>query len=122
WRVAQPGKFRTSFGARPSVLALRADHARRIAVVFLAEIVEGLVARGPAQVPASRPGLRVRAGIIERGFVLELIEIRARDVLDEMRLGGVGDPFAREPETLVEPNRVDHERVALPVTDRVSVP
>src|SRR6185437_6497682 len=98
------------------------DHALRIAIVLLAQIVEGLVARRPAQVPSAGPGRRVRTRIVHRCLVTELIEVRTREPFREMELTRVRHAFTRDPEPLVEPDGVDDQRVAFPVPDRVSVP
>src|SRR5688500_14428929 len=65
---------------------------------------------------------RIRSRILDRGRDLELAEPRARVALDGSQLRRVWMAGEVEPEKLVEPDRLDHERVALPMPDRVAVP
>src|SRR5689334_18751865 len=67
-------------------------------------------------------GLRIRAGVGDSGLDLELAELGARIALDGLELFRVRMAHKIEPEKIVEPDRLDHQRVALPVTDRVAVP
>src|SRR5262245_1915779 len=66
--------------------------------------------------------LRIGAGIGDRGHDLELAELGARIALDGLELLRVRMADEVEPEEVVEPDRLDDERVALPVADRVAVP
>src|SRR4030095_15816030 len=67
-------------------------------------------------------GLRIGARIGDGGHDLELAELGARIPLDGLELLRVRMADEVEPEEIVEPDRLDDERVALPVTDRVAVP
>src|SRR4029079_5876907 len=106
----------------PHVPSLAEDHASRIAVVFLAEIVERLIAGRPSQEPATGPGCRITTRIINCRLVAQLVVIRTREFFDEMQLARVRYTLTREPEAFVEAHRVDHEGVAFPLADAVAVP
>src|SRR5256885_16874428 len=75
----------------------------------------------PSQRPARRPRARVRAGIVYRQIVLERIEVRTREFLNQLQLISMRQPAVGEPEILVEPARVDDQRVAFPLGDRPAV-
>ena len=66
--------------------------------------------------------MRQRAGIFEDDVIEERAVVRARVALDDVELLGVRRAAAIEPELVVEADRIDDERVAFPVTDRVSEP
>src|SRR5262249_50613216 len=67
-----------------------------------------------------RPGLRVSTGVIDSNFVFERIVIGPCETLDEMHLLRMREAFGFDPRTVVEPRRIDYQRVAFPVSDRVS--
>src|SRR5437868_5396184 len=80
-----------------------------------------LLAPYPSQRPARRPRTRVRARIIHRQIVLEGVEIRTRELLNQLQLISMWQPAVGEPEILVEPACVDDERVAVPFSDGTSI-
>src|SRR5262245_16518334 len=78
-----------------------------------------------AQQPAlevERDRLGERAWIVDREDVLDTAPARARPPFDRVELLGVRCPAAVEPELVVVADRVDDERVAFPVTYRMSPP
>ncbi len=76
----------------------------------------------PRNDPPARPSVRVGTGIIDRHLVDECFKIRAGESLGQMKLGRVRYPFSSQPKLVVEPYAIDNERVAFPVTDRMSEP
>ena len=78
---------------RPT-LAFAAIHVPHVAVVLLAHIFIQLFARSPADQKPARPGLGVRAGVVDDGFILERIGIEPRELLNEVQFLGVRNSFA----------------------------
>src|SRR5687768_5173473 len=68
------------------------------------------------------PGPGVGAGIVDRHFVPERVEVGAGDALDHVELIGMHHPerTARHPESFVETDRVDDQRVFLPPAHRMT--
>src|SRR5439155_17590844 len=60
-------------------------------------------------------------GIIDRDFDLDVVEICSRKALDQVELVRVRCSLPLHPKSFVEADRVDHQSVSLPVTNRVSV-
>src|SRR4029434_10343504 len=74
-----------------------------------------------------RPGLRPRVRILERGVVLQPLRSDWHEVLDEFDVAlrdavGHDRTAATLRRTLEEIDCLDDERVAFPVTDRVTLP
>src|SRR5688572_24753169 len=97
--------------------ARRADEMFHVLVVFVADVLHQLLAWSQARRKrqGKRPG--VGAWIVDRDSVLERPVIFARPPLDRMKLLGVGVAAKIKPEPVVEPDRVDHERIAFPPPD-----
>src|SRR6185436_4976173 len=62
---------------------------------------------------------RVRAGIVDRGFIHQCPQVRAGDAFGEMQLFGVRKR-SRKPLLLVESDRIDDERLAVPPANRMA--
>jgi len=107
--------------ARPIDRLLRADHQRAREIVFLADVFEQFHAGLHEQEKASGPRRGVGAGVVNRDLVFDRIRVGASETLDEMKLVGRGEAVAVEPEALVETDRVDDERIAFPMADRMPV-
>ena len=104
-----------------ALLDIGPDDVLEIEVVVGTEILDDRLV-GPRDVPARRPWPRIRLRIVDRDLVAQCVEGRTRDALDQMQRIGMhhaGRP-ARKPESLVESNGIDDERIVLPVTDRVA--
>jgi hypothetical protein len=107
--------------ARPIDRLLRADHQRAREIVFLADVFEQFHAGLHEQEETTGPRRGVGAGIVNRDLVFDRIRIGASETLAEMKLVGRGEAIAVEPEALVETDRVDDERIAFPMADRMPV-
>src|SRR5581483_2322590 len=81
-----------------------------------------VLARYPTQRPTGRrPRPRVRTRILYGQIVLERIEIRTRDLLDQFQLIGVRQAAISEPEILVKSPRINDKRPVFPLPDGASV-
>src|SRR5437867_1719764 len=85
--------------------------------IVLAEILRHVLAGHPAQRPARGPRPRIGARIVDGHIVAQGVGIRTRKALHEVQLLSVRQAAVGEPEALVEPLRVDDQRVALPAPD-----
>src|SRR5215813_2041177 len=91
-----------------------------IPVIVLTKIFREVLIRMPIDVMSTAPDPRIRLGIIDGRFILQRVVIRTRDTFDQMKSIGMRHAEPRHPEFFVEADGVDHQRIALPMTDRVS--
>src|SRR6476660_1480699 len=91
-----------------------------IPVVVLTKVFRKVLIRMPIDVMTTAPDPRIRLGIIDGRFILQRVVIRTGDALDQMEGIGMREPEARHPEFFVEANGVNHQRIALPMADRMS--
>src|SRR5262245_54641706 len=61
------------------------------------------------------PGFEKRLGVVDGHFVQEVIA-RTRELLDDPHVAGVEQATTSKPCRIDERNRVDHQRVALPLS------
>ena len=90
-------------------------------VGLLADVLEQLRPVFPAQVEFARPRGGIGTGIVDGQFVRNRQRIGTRELLERAKLLGCRQPTTIDPEALVEPGRLDIERVTFPPTDRVAV-
>src|SRR3970282_2405552 len=93
-----------------------------ILVVFVADVLHEIPARAQPRLMADRERLRVRAGVDDRGHVLEGAVARARVAVHGPELARVRVPQEVEPEQLVEADGIDDQRLAFPMPHRMPVP
>ena len=98
--------------------AVADDHFRSLIVVLAHEFKA--FAGCKSQIEAALPRGRVCPGIIDYHFVLDRVVIRTGEPFDHVKFVGRGNSEVIDPHTLVEPNGVDHERIAFPMSDRMS--
>src|SRR5580765_4225638 len=94
--------------------------AEQILIVLLADVLGELTARSPRDVPRGGPGLGVGTGIVDGHLVMERVLVAPREFLDDVEQISVWMSRVVNPRRLVDPDHVDHERVALPVADGMS--
>ncbi len=83
--AAGPGKnFRQAYADLQVDLQSFAHHAVGIEIIFLAEIIEWLIAVGPVEEPATGPRGRVSARIVHRNFIAQLVERRPRNAFGQV--------------------------------------
>src|SRR5262245_60766542 len=100
---------------------LGSDHHGCSLIAILTDIFRKLFIGSPTQKKASGPRARVRAGIINRDLDLHVGGIRTRKTLDEVKLVRMRRALALHPESFIETNGVDDQRLAFPMPDRVAV-
>src|SRR6266540_3576716 len=92
-------------------------------VVLLADVLLQFVARRAVlggEFQREWPG--ECAGVIDGHFVVEGAVVDPRPPLDDVKLLGVRRAAAVPPPLVVEPDRIDHQGVLLPVADRLAEP
>src|SRR5439155_22138743 len=100
---------------------VNAEHELRSKIVLLADVFKQFVSRNIADVELARPRRRVSARIIDRHFVSHIIEIHAGEAFDHIKLLSMRMRTAVEPKSFIVANRIDHQGIAFPVTDVVSI-
>ena len=100
---------------------LVAHHERRGVVGLLADVLEQLGPRFPAQVEIALPRRGIGAGIVDRHFVLDRVRIGAREAFQCPESFRVRVSAPVDPEALVETCGVDDQRIAFPPADGVAV-
>src|SRR6188768_1731022 len=96
--------------------ALTAQTLKHCEVTLVAIVRQHLVALRRRVRNRDRVRLRVRLWIGDRRLVAEQIWLDARDALDNLQLSARQDVVARYCGLAVEVRRLDHERVAFPVS------
>src|SRR5437764_1230339 len=91
-------------------------------VIFLARVLHDLPIGAQRERPRVVPLLGERLGIVHDHFVRDVPEVRARETLNEVQLIAVRVADRVEPRLVVEVDRVDDERVAFPMADRIAEP
>src|SRR5581483_791547 len=111
----------------PPVSSVDLDPAPELLVLVADELDRLLVGQQPLIHP-DRPRLRVRFRILEREIDLQVPVGRPAEPLGELRLAAVRAAVHVEPAVVravlraAQVVRLDDERVALPVADRIAVP
>ena len=88
---------------------------RQILIILLANIFHQFRPRHQRRLTQRRKRLRVRTRIVNRNLNRHAPQIRARVALDGVRFLGMWMALVVEPELVVEPNRIHHQRVSLPM-------
>src|SRR5688572_20514777 len=65
------------------------------------------------------PGFEKRLGVVDGHFVQDFIAL-ARELLHDAHVAGVEEAATSQPCRINERNRIDHQRVALPLADGVA--
>src|SRR2546427_536625 len=93
-----------------------------ILVVFLADVLHEFFSRPQAcgKVQLKRSG--IRPGIIDSNLVDQRSHVLSRPAFDGVKLFRMRVAAKIEPELVIESDRVDHQRVAFPSPDRMSIP
>ncbi len=68
------------------------------------------------------PGLRISSRIVDREFDFEMSQIGPPEALDDVHHFSVRMTRGIEPRSIVEAHGVDYQRVAFPMSDRMSHP
>jgi len=96
---------------------LLADHVRQINIVFVAYIFHGLYAGRPRDGVARRLGSGVGVWVFDCHLVMQSIFIGTLEALRRVQSLGVGMAILIEPGAIIEPTRIHHQCVALPMAD-----
>src|ERR671914_390268 len=119
WAKAAPVKSKpaTIEAAIVRTFMLRSSKSNRgetnaaLRAIVLTEIYRQIFPADPAQLPAARPWLRVRARVVDRDLITQRVVVGACEALDERQLIGVRQAAVREPEIFVEARRPHDQRV-----------
>src|SRR5690606_15900947 len=95
------------------------DHVVINAVGLVADVLEDILVGRPTLIPRRGPRPGVGSWVVDRDLVPQGADVRPRDALDQVQPFRVRITFPMHPEPLVEADRVDDERVAVPMTDRM---
>ena len=109
-----------NIGRRHDYRSAIADDEPWSVVVVLTDEFKALHPGLPGHVEAALPCRGIRAGIVNRDLVSDRVEVGAREPFDHVQLVGRRHSQVVDPHALVESDGVDHQRVALPVPDRMS--
>src|SRR5215475_11558784 len=101
--------------AIPRILSQNVSH---VAVVLLADILHQFLFRKEVDPPVNGKGPGVRSWIVNIGLPFQVLEVRPSVTLDRVELLRVWVTGKVKPELVVEPDRVDDQRVSVPFTDR----
>src|ERR1700680_3344403 len=93
-----------------------------VPVVFLTDVFHQIFIGPKASREAEREWFGVCPRIIDRDLIDQRAEVLAGPAFDGMKLFGVRVPSKIEPEFVVVPDGIDHQRISVPAADRVSVP
>ena len=102
---------------RVSIPRVLAGDVLDVLIVLVADVLEQIGTVLIRAVPDHREGPRVRAWIVDGDLVVEMIEVRPAEALDDVQLLGVRMSCEIEPEAIVEAHLVHDERVPLPAAD-----
>ena len=111
WDAASGSAFLFNLHALPPLLVLMADEFDHLRAV-----------RHNLLLDSEGKGLRVRLRIVESELDVQSSEVHAPEPLGHPRSVGIRAAPGIEPSIVVEIIRLDHERVALPSSDGVTVP
>ncbi len=113
WRIARRLAVLDISGTRRHLFGKR---------LALTDIFMESTVRIPLDVPPRDPGPGVGARIVDGHFIAQRHQIGARDFLDDVEQVGMRITVRVEPGSLIETDRVDDERVFVPMTNRMSHP
>src|SRR5207249_3172848 len=97
----------------------RAHHVNLIPVTFAADILKHVRIRYVIHGQRDAQGLGQGLGIVESDLKLHVSEIAAPESLGYAQVFGMRVACPIEPTPVIEARGLDHERVSLPVADRV---
>ena len=89
--------------------------------VFLTDVLDDVPVK-QVRAECHREWLGVGSGIVDCDCVYQRSVLWTRVALDRVQFFSVGVPAEIEPEPVIEPDRIDYQRVPLPTADRMSVP
>src|SRR5438477_2120770 len=97
-------------------------HVRQVLAVLLADALDEIRIgnQGPRHVHV--PRLRVRLRIVDRHLDVHASNRRTMEALDHAQRFGARQPAHVEPRLSILADRLDDERVAVPLADRVALP
>ena len=93
----------------------------QILVILVANVFHQLLTRRQAGSADGRKGLCIRSRIVDRDLDRDAAEIGSRVALDRVQLLRMRMAEIIEPELIVESDRIHHQRLSLPVSDRMPV-
>ena len=94
----------------------------RVLLVFLADVLHQLFARGGGSPELDLKRLGVCHRIDDLGFDVQAAQIGPGDAFDGVKLLGMRVPAEIEPEFIVVSDGVDDQCVAVPCSDRIAIP
>src|SRR5438067_563476 len=94
----------------------------QVLIVLLANVFLQFLAGSPGNVPAEGPWFRVCARIIDGGFKVKGVLVGACNPFDHVHLIRMRMACPVDPSAFIEADRVDHECVAFPMSNRMSQP
>ena len=94
--------------------------ALNVLVVLRADVFPKPGAFTEHQGCAGREWLRKDLRILDSGFVLDGVVVDSRVALGDVQSFGMKDSARKNPSLVIESDDVDNERVAFPVSDRMS--
>jgi len=95
---------------------------RHVAIVFRADELTDLFARGQIGHRLEAPRLRQDPGIFHRDILFQVPQVRTAVALDHVKLIGMGVRAGVHPQPIVEAGAVDDQSIAFPAPDRVAIP
>src|SRR5215475_1564007 len=93
-----------------------------IGIVFVTYELADLLRRRELRSPLVGPRSRQNTGILNCNFDLHVPEIRTAVTLDNVQLVCMRMPVAVQPYIVDKVDAIDHQRVSLPMADRVAIP
>src|SRR5207249_3565125 len=104
------------------VTRILADDVQEVLVVLVADVLHQLLTVLIGRVAVHRKRLCIRSRILDGRFILQMIEISTPVALDDVQPLRVRVASEIEPESVVESNGIDNQRIAFPPANRVAVP
>src|SRR6266404_3690858 len=106
----------------PTPRASRPQNMPHIGVIFLTDVFQDFALRHELCVELQCEGFRISTRIVDCDFVHQCPKIFTSVTFDGVKLLSMRMAAKIEPELVVKPYGIDHQRVALPVPDGVPVP
>src|SRR5947209_17977491 len=114
----------TAKGSKGSPMDLKfpllAHQVVEVLFVFVADRLQQLATAIQLRVNRNRPWSGIRLGIVERELNIHVPKVAAAEAFGHMQGFRMRVAAEIKPRFIVKARRFDHERVALPMTDRIS--